>query len=196
MLRRASSSNRQVCRPAQALVHADIAQRSTDQLVEINLAESPSARLRLRKTHSGKPWLDEIQFQARRRGCARTLKACLQPRISAEVVGRRGGQERGSGDAAELSDFALMRVAVWNARHPPRCGPVQRRARHLLLSKGLEQVERERQWPPALCQADAANRAVDAGDALWPGCKGAGRTIRGACIGDGTLRPVLAQSRV
>jgi Domain of unknown function (DUF6456) len=113
-------------------------------------SESPLDRLYQRGGKSGKAWLSEAEFEAGERlrhdfECGR-----LQPRITASwdasPVCVRGHRVSG---AMELSDFALdARLRVEKA-----IGTLQEGLAGIALDvccflKGLEQVERERQWPP------------------------------------------------
>jgi len=115
----------------------------------VNEAESPLARLFLRKDSNGKAWLDADQFEAGERLRRDFERGGLQPRISANWTASVGGRGRGAGAASELSDFALdcrRRVnAAIEALEPSLAGVALDICCFL---KGLEQVERERRWPP------------------------------------------------
>jgi hypothetical protein len=116
---------------------------------QINSAESPLARLYHRKDKSGSRWLDDNQFQAGERLRQDFERAGMQPRLSASWdlnTGAGGGAY--NQDYSALSDFALdsrKRVdAAIAALDDALAGVVLDICCYL---KGLEQVERERQWP-------------------------------------------------
>lgn len=133
--------------------HADraavsITQAGTTQKAVVNTGESPLARLYTRKTAKGGPWLSDEEFAAGERLRADFEKSRLGPKISANwnveiATGRRGGE------AAEISDFALdarRRLDKAIAMLGPELADLALDVCCFL--KGLEQVERERRWPP------------------------------------------------
>jgi Domain of unknown function (DUF6456) len=113
-------------------------------------SESPLDRLYLRGGRSGKAWLSEAEFKAGERlrqdfECGR-----LQPRVTVNwdtSPGRVRGRSAGGG--MELSDFALdARLRVEKALGTLQAGLAGIALDVCCFLKGLEQVERERQWPP------------------------------------------------
>lgn len=118
------------------------------QLV-VNAAESPLGRLFSRKDSAGRAWISAEEFEAGERLRRDFERARLQPRISANWEASVAGRGRGSGGAAELSDFALdagRRVEAAIQSLDPSLAGVALDVCCFL--KGLELVERERQWPP------------------------------------------------
>jgi hypothetical protein len=116
--------------------------------VRINLAESPLSRLSQRRDARGNAFLAESEFSAGERLRADFERGGLQPRISAnwEAAVASGGR---GGTAAEISDFAIdarkrLGRAI-EAMGPDLSGVALDVCCFL---KGLEQVERERRWPP------------------------------------------------
>jgi Domain of unknown function (DUF6456) len=114
----------------------------------VNLNESPLARLYQRRDRHGKAWLGEAEFAAGERLRSDFERAGLQPRISANWEASVASGSRGGG-AAEISDFAMdarKRLdAAIDALEPSLAGVTLDICCFL---KGLEQVERERSWPP------------------------------------------------
>jgi hypothetical protein len=131
--------------------HADFAEPPAGAgagTVRINLNESPLSRLHLRREASGKPWIDPAQFAAGERLRADFERAGLQPRISANWEASVASRGRG-GTATEISDFALdarRRIDMALGTLDPDLAGVALDICCFL--KGLEQVERERRWPP------------------------------------------------
>ena len=118
--------------------------------VAVDDAESPLAWLARRKGRDGKPLIEAVQLQAGERLRADFTRAQLTPRVTSTwdasaATGRRSGQ----GSQAAFADTvfaARERVrSALDAVGPEFAG--------LLLDvccflKGLEDVERERRWPP------------------------------------------------
>jgi hypothetical protein len=115
----------------------------------VNLHESPLARLYQRRDKEGKTWLGECEFAAGERLRADFERAGLQPRISAHWEAGVASGGRGGAGMADISDFALdarKRVdAAMSMLEPALAGVALDICCFL---KGLEQVERERSWPP------------------------------------------------
>jgi hypothetical protein len=116
--------------------------------VRVNLAESPLSRLNQRRDTHGKAFLAESEFSAGERLRAEFERAGLQPRISANWEAPVASGGRG-GTAAEISDLAIdarrrLGRAI-DALGPELSGIALDVCCFL---KGLEQVERERRWPP------------------------------------------------
>ena len=131
--------------------HGELSQRTLEmptgtQRVTVNDAESPLTRLYARKGSDGKTWLSSSQFAAGERLRADFERGRLQPRVTATLD---RPISRGTGKGAELSDFAFdarRRVErALDALEPELAGVALDVCCFL---KGLEQVERERRWPP------------------------------------------------
>jgi hypothetical protein len=125
--------------------HADL-----DRTVLINLEESPIAALARRPAKDGKPWLSPDLVAAAERLRRDFEIGRLQPRVTANWSasvnsGRRTGN---TGGVADLTDMALAaRASVDRALEA-----VGGELAGLLVDvccflKGVETVERERQWP-------------------------------------------------
>ena len=120
------------------------------QKVATNLAESPLSRLRFRKSRDGKSYIANDEFQAGERLRRDFECGQLQPKVSANWNGTIGGKSGKAGiDPAEISDFALdarTRVDAAVKQLGPELAGVALDICCFL--KGLELVERERNWPP------------------------------------------------
>ena len=116
----------------------------------INPAESPVALLTRLRCRDGKPWLGAAESEAAERLRRDFELACLQPSVTMNwrFGEATGGSLGAHGGKAELSDMALAaRTRVHQALEA--VGP---ELSGFLLDvccflKGLEHVERERQWP-------------------------------------------------
>ena len=116
--------------------------------VLVNAHESPLARLRDRKDRHGKPWLEDASFAAGERLRSDFERAGLQPRISASwgIGAGLGGHNNAARDISDFAVDARARVdAAIGALEPQLAGVALDVCCFL---KGLEQVERERGWPP------------------------------------------------
>lgn len=116
----------------------------------VNPDESPLSRLSRRNTKTGKPYIDEAEFNAGERLRRDFEIAQLQPRITANYAYSAGSSGKGGKfQAAELSDFAIdARNRIEKAMNT-----LDRNLAGVALDvccflKGLETVERERHWPP------------------------------------------------
>ncbi len=114
-----------------------------------NLSESPLASLARLKGKDGTPFLDEATVAAGERLRADFTRSQMQPRITANwEAGVSRGPRGARNTAADLSDTALAaRLRVDRAIRVvgPDLGGVVLDVCCFL--KGLETVERERQWP-------------------------------------------------
>lgn len=118
------------------------------QAVTVNAAESPLAALARLKQKDGRPFLDERAFRAGERLRADFTRGQLQPRISANWEASVAAKGARNGGIADLTDAALaarMRVERALAAVGPELSGVLIDVCCFL--KGLETVERERQWP-------------------------------------------------
>jgi hypothetical protein len=114
-----------------------------------NLTESPLAALTRLKGKDGAPFLDDATIAAGERLRADFTRGQMQPRITANwEAGVARGPRGARNAAADLSDTALaarMRVDGAVKAIGPDLGGVVLDVCCFL--KGLEAVERERQWP-------------------------------------------------
>jgi hypothetical protein len=134
-----------------ALVHDEIETAEGRIGITIDAAESPLAWLARRKGRDGRALIEPVQLQAGERLRADVTRAQMLPRITANwtssvAQGRRGAA---GGRAATFTEAVIAtRQRVRNALD--EVGP---EFTGLLLDvccflKGLEDVERERGWPP------------------------------------------------
>ena len=117
--------------------------------VVIDEAESPLARLARRKGRDGTPLLESMHFQAGERLRGDFTRAQMTPRVTsswdaAVAQGRRGQNGAGTFTDVMVAAREQLRRAL-DAVGPEFAG--------LLLDvccflKGLEDIERERRWPP------------------------------------------------
>ncbi|WP_099865136.1 DUF6456 domain-containing protein [Pararhizobium haloflavum] len=116
--------------------------------VSVNLNESPLASLARLKSRDGDPYLDEDAFMAGERLRRDFSFAALQPRISSNWeagVSATKGKSPAIGDLTDHAIAARDRVsAALGAVGPELSGVLLDICCFL---KGLETVERERQWP-------------------------------------------------
>ena len=121
----------------------------TPQTLRVNEAESPLAGLARLKDKGGEPFLPAEALAAGERLHADFTRAQLQPRVTASWQPRLSGRTRGErGGMADLADSAIAaRIAVNRAIEA--MGPELAGAALDIccFMKGLETVERERQWP-------------------------------------------------
>jgi hypothetical protein len=136
--------------------HLDLARRRTDAPyghaeVTVNDAESPLAWLARRKGRDGRPMIEAVQLQAGERLREQFTRANLTPRTTSSWAAptSQGSGGRGGGGAAAVADVIVAaRQQVHRALDA--VGP---EFAGLLVDvccflKGLEDVERERRWPP------------------------------------------------
>lgn len=138
-----------------AAPHRDLAEISVSvegatSRVARNLAESPLSALERLKGKDGEPYFTEGAIAAGERLHADFTRGQLQPQITMRYEPRLSTAVKGArGGAAELSDSAVaarLRVArALNALGPELSGVA---LDVCCFMKGLETVERERQWPP------------------------------------------------
>ncbi|TMV01488.1 DUF6456 domain-containing protein [Brucella haematophila] len=132
--------------PARITASVEMAPGET---VEVNLAESPLAMLYRRKGADGNAFISEDEFHAGERLRADFTRGSLMPSITSRWdIGVGGGGRGGAGGMAELTDIALasrMRVERALEAVGPELNGVL--VDVCCFLKGLERVERERQWP-------------------------------------------------
>jgi hypothetical protein len=133
--------------------HLELAQReqqtpSGRARVDVDTAESPLVWLARRKGRDGRALIEPVQLQAGERLRADFTRAQLMPRMTASWTSSVAQDRRGGGVAAFTDVVVAARQQVRQASDsvgPEFIG--------LLLDvccflKGLEDVERERGWPP------------------------------------------------
>ncbi|GAB1715660.1 MAG: hypothetical protein NTAFB05_07020 [Nitrobacter sp.] len=154
------SARRKRNRPAEAVdrfraQHLALAEREivTDAsvvTVTVNDGESPLAWLARRKGRDGRAMISRDQFAAGERLRADFTRGHLTPRVTSNWSAPTGGRPRGSGAGpCQMTDLIVasrqrVRLAL------QACGP---EFSGLLMDvccflRGLEDVERERGWPP------------------------------------------------
>ncbi len=121
----------------------------TRKIVRVNMAESPLGSLARLKDRDGTPWFSNEAIEAGERLAKDFHHAGLQPRVTASWQPRLQQKAKGSaGHQAEFSEgvmAARLRVAkAAQSLGPELCGVV---LDVCCFMKGLELVERERQWP-------------------------------------------------
>ncbi|KQS67892.1 hypothetical protein ASG39_05945 [Rhizobium sp. Leaf371] len=118
------------------------------QTVHINLAESPLAPIGRLRDKSGRPFLPPEALEAGQRLHRDFTRAQLQPRLTMAYEPRLSTRTKGSSGGGEIADSAIAartRVArAMEAIGPELCGVA---IDVCGFEKGLETVERERQWP-------------------------------------------------
>jgi hypothetical protein len=134
--------------------HGEIALRLAEidgasRSVRVNEAESPLAALSRLKDKGGSPFLPKEALAAGERLLADFTRAQLQPRVTSSWQPRLSGRIKGErGGMADLADGAVAaRIAVNRAIEAmgPELSGVALDV--CCFMKGLETVERERQWP-------------------------------------------------
>lgn len=121
------------------------------QTVDMNIHESPLARLRFRKTRQGEPWLDDIAYQAGERLRKDFTFGQLNQKVTSSWDPTQGSSTLNghAGGKSELTDFAIdarSRLdAALKSVGPDLAGVLTDVCCYL---KGLERVEKERRWPP------------------------------------------------
>ena len=117
--------------------------------VRRNLASSPLSGLARLKDRTGAPYYDEQAIAAGERLAADFERAGLQPRITSSFEPRLAGRVKGAAPAAvEIADSALGARARVNAAIEAMGPELAGVALDVCcFMKGLETVERERQWP-------------------------------------------------
>lgn len=134
--------------------HRDLEERtmvteSGRETVTVNLAESPLGAIARLKERSGAPFLPAEALAAGERLHGDFTRAHLQPRMTMSYEPRLSAKTKGrAGGAADLTDSALEARARVN-RAVTAMGPELSGVALdvCCFQKGLEIVERERQWP-------------------------------------------------
>lgn len=174
------------------------------QAVRVNPLESPLGAIARLKEKSGQAFLPPEAIAAGERLHADFTRAQLQPRLTMAYEPRLSSKTKGrSGSVADLSDTALaarQRVGrAMEAIGPELCGVA---LDVCCFQKGLEIVERERQWPArsaklmlrtalmALARHYAPPRAAPRQHHAWGG---EGYRPDGSSLGTGFMPPVAGQ---
>ncbi|MGI6245060.1 MAG: DUF6456 domain-containing protein [Pseudochelatococcus sp.] len=115
--------------------------------VQVNDAESPLAWLHKRRGRNGEPFIDAACFEAGERLRRDLTLAQLMPRVTSNWTPARGDRA-GGGPAIATETMVSARQRLHRA-----LDAVEGEYAGLLLDvcgflKGLEEVERERHWPP------------------------------------------------
>jgi hypothetical protein len=132
-----------------ALVERDIAAPEGRSRVVINEAESPLVWLARRKGRDGRPLIEPVHLQAGERLRGDFTRAQLMPRTTSNWSAAVALDGRSTNTAASFTDVVI--AARQRVRHAVEAvGP---EFAGLLLDlccflKGLEDIERERGWPP------------------------------------------------
>jgi hypothetical protein len=132
-----------------ALAERDIVTADGRSGVTVNEAESPLTWLARRKGRDGRPLIDPVHLQAGERLRADFTRAQLMPRTTSNWSAAVALDGRSANTAATFTDAVIG--ARQNVRHALEAvGP---EFGGLLLDlccflKGLEDIERERGWPP------------------------------------------------
>ena len=117
--------------------------------VTVNHDESPLAWLRRRKDASGRPLIDANELAAGERLRVDYERAHLMPRVTANwTAAVASGRRSGDNAIATLTDSALgarRRVEAALQSLEPEMADLA--VDFCCFLKGLEQIERERQWP-------------------------------------------------
>ncbi|WP_244618646.1 DUF6456 domain-containing protein [Rhizobium sp. 18065] len=117
--------------------------------VRRNLAEQPLFPLLRLKDRQGQPFLPEDAVRAGERLAQDFERGGLQPRITASweprLSSRARGQAPSSADLSDMAQSARRRLAAAVAAMGPELSGVALDV--CCFGKGLETVERERQWP-------------------------------------------------
>ncbi len=137
-----------------AAQHRDLAEKTIlsgnmRETVRVNMLESPLAALARIRDRAGMPFLPQEAIAAGERLGADFMRAGLQPRITMSWEPRLSTRMKGeAGRGADLADTALAARArverAVEAMGPELSGVA---LDVCCFMKGLETVERERQWP-------------------------------------------------
>jgi hypothetical protein len=131
------------------VVAAEIGHGAKRETVSINLTATPLAALSRLKDRAGGAWLPPDAVEAGERLARDFHYGALQPRITQSYEARVGDRmQPGPGAAADLRDSvvaARLRVASAVDAMGPELSGVALDV--CCFEKGLETVERERQWP-------------------------------------------------
>jgi hypothetical protein len=162
-----------------------------------NEAESPLRRLFIRKDKFGRSWLDDIQYEAGERLRRDFERGQLQPSITANWQAIASGRDHtGKCRQSELGDFAIDSRKKVAEAISALDGDLANVALDICcFLKGLEQVERECQWPPR--SAKLMLRTALSCLARHYGLGTQGKSQSGGILhwGDGSHRPSIRGSQ-
>jgi hypothetical protein len=130
--------------------HLSLAQHARDGVtITVDESESPLRWLSRRKGRDGRPLIEPNELLAGERLRADFTHAQLTPRVTASwgavSQSRRGGSDDGSGMTDSIIAARQRVTHAMDAVGPEMAGLVMDVCCFL---KGLEEVERERRWPP------------------------------------------------
>ena len=133
------------------LEHRNEKINGVEQTVAVNANESPLGRLMALKNKAGKPWLEADAFNAAEKLRMDFTKGQFMQRVTSSWDPTAGNKTSGSvaGGMTDLSDLAMdARQRVDRAMQivGPELGGLLTDVCCYL--KGLQTVERERNWPP------------------------------------------------
>jgi hypothetical protein len=147
-LRRSNSRSEPFAAQHRAVERVTIEDEGGERRIDVNLAESPLAWLRSRRGRGGAPLIGDAQFAAGERLRRDATRAAMTPSVTSrwDLAPTRA---RRDGGRLEPSD-AILAARAKVERALEAVGP---ELAGLLLDvcfflKGLETVERERDWPP------------------------------------------------
>jgi Domain of unknown function (DUF6456) len=125
----------------------DVLINNQNNKVLVNISESPLAWLAARRGRKGQPLVEESSLAAGERLRAEVERAHMMPRVTAQWNAAVSSSRRGSGDLdfSEASVAARQRVMAALRFVGPDFADVLLDVCAFL--KGLEQIERERNWP-------------------------------------------------
>jgi hypothetical protein len=131
------------------LAQAEVETADGPAALAVDASESPLAWLARRKGRDGRALIDPIQLQAGERLRADVTLAQMLPRITANWTSSVACARRSDGGAMNFSEAAIAA----RQRVDRAIGVLGPEFTGLLLDvccflKGLEDVERERRWPP------------------------------------------------
>lgn len=150
-LRRALSTVDEFQQQHQLLGTRDIISDGIVVSHKTNEAESPLTRLRYRKGKNGNAYIDDAEFQAGERLRADFSRGQLTQQLSSNwsVTESEGGSSNGRNGIGDLTDTAL---GARKRTHQAITSVGPELAGVLVdiccFLKGLELIEKERQWPP------------------------------------------------
>lgn len=131
------------------IVTASVEIEGARQPVRRNLAESPLGTIARMKDRDGKPFLPGEALEAGERLAADFTRGQLQPRVTASweprLATRAKGAPGGQSDIADSAMSARDRFSTAMEAMGPELSGVA--VDVCCFAKGLETVERERQWP-------------------------------------------------
>lgn len=128
---------------------AEIGHGESRETVSVNVSSTPLAALSRLKDRTGAAWLPPDAADAGERLARDFHYGALQPRVTQSYELRVGEPARPGGAAAALKDSVIaarLRVAAAVEAMGPELSGVALDV--CCFEKGLETVERERQWPP------------------------------------------------